>query len=214
MNELLQTACETVLRYPTTAHARRHGPRGYTEFRAYKPWLRDEFIFRCVYCLTRERWRPDGSEDFAVDHISPQSVDPSRVHDYDNLCYACCSCNRNRQDTLLPFDLERDSLAQHVEFASDGTAEPLSAEGRFLIRVSHLNRPLLVEFRRRLISLLKFLTTQETAEGEQLLRELLGFPTDLPDLSAKRPPGGNTRSEGIGQSFFHQQRQGILPDVY
>ncbi len=110
--------------------------------------------------------------------------------------------------------MKRDSLAQHVEFASDGTAEPLSAEDRFLIRACHLNRPLLVEFRRRLISLLKFLTTQETAEGEQLLRELLGFPTDLPDLSAKRPPSGNTRSEGIAQSFFHQQRQGILPDVY
>ena len=207
-------ACDTALAYPTTAHSRRHGPRGYTEARAYKPWLRDEFSFRCVYCLIRERWRPDGQEDFAVDHITPQSVDSSRIHDYDNLCYTCCSCNRNRQDAVLPFDLERDSLAQHVEFALDGTAEPLSAEGRFLIRVCHLNRPLLVEFRRRLLTLLRLLATQGTADGEHLLRELLGFPSDLPDLSAKRPPDGNTRSAGIAQTSFQQQRQGILPDVY
>lgn len=219
MNEPWQSVCESALSYPTTPHSRRHGPRGYTEARAYKPWLRDEFLFRCVYCLVRERWRPDGHEEFAVDHITPRSdypdrVDPSLIHDYDNLCYACCSCNRNRQDAVLPFNFDRDSIAQHVEFASDGTAEPLSAEGRVLIRVCHLNRPLLVEFRRRLCSLLKFLAAHSAAEGEQLLRDLLGFPSDLPDLNTKRPPTGNTRPAGIAESFFQQQRQGILPDVY
>ena len=219
MNESLRIARETALSYPRTPHSRRHGPRGDTETRAYKPWLRDEFTFQCVFCLIRERWRPDGQEEFVVDHITPRSaytdsVDPSRIHDYDNLCYACCSCNRNRQDAVLPFDFGRESIAQHVEFASDGTFEPLSVEGRFLIRVCHLNRPLLIEFRRRLRSLLEFLATHSTADGEPLLRELLGFPSDLPDLAAKRPPNGNARPAGIAQCFFQQQRQGILPDVY
>ncbi len=214
MNESLRFACESALTYPSQPHSRRHGPQGYTDARAYKPWLRDEFAFRCVYCLSRERWRPDGQEDFAVDHITPSSVDPSRSHDYDNLCYACCSCNRNRQDAVLPFHLDRDSIAQHIEIALDGTAEPLSAEGRFLIRVCHLNRPLLVEFRRRLRSLLDLLTSQTMPDSESILRELLGFPTDLPDLSAKRPPNGNTRPTGIAQSFFQQQREGLLPDAY
>lgn len=195
MNESLRIARETALSYPRTPHSRRHGPRGHTETRAYKPWLRDEFSFRCVYCLIRERWRPDGQEEFAVDHITPRStatdsVDPSRIHDYDNLCYACCSCNRNRQDAVLPFDFDRDSFARHVEFALDGTAEPLSAEGRFLIRVCHLNRPLLIEFRRRLRSLLEFLTTQQYGGRRTTSARTIRFPVRLAgprrETSAKR----------------------------
>jgi len=42
--------------FPSVAHVRKHGPVGYTDFTTYKPWLRDEFQFRCVYCLERERW--------------------------------------------------------------------------------------------------------------------------------------------------------------
>ena len=214
MSESLRFACEAVWHYPAQPHSRRHGPQGYADPCAYKPWLRDEFAFRCVHCLSRERWRPDGQEDFAVDHIVPGSLDLSRSHDYDNLCYACCSCNRNRQDAVLPFHLDRDALAQHLEIARDGTAEPLSAEGRYLIRSCHLNRPLLVEFRRRLLSLLDFLTTYRTVDSESLLKELLGFPSDLPDLSTKRPPNGNSRPTGIADCFFQQQQQGLLPDVY
>lgn len=214
MNESWRSAREAALRYPTTPHSRRHGPCGYTGDRAYKPWLRDEFTFRCVYCLSRELWRPDGQEDFAVDHITPQSADPNLAHEYDNLCYACCSCNRNRQDAVLPFDLSREPIAQHVEFAPDGTAEALSAERRLLIRICHLNRPLLVEFRRRLRSLLELLASRGTTDDERLLRELLGYPSDLPDLASKRPPRGNTRSSGIAQCSFEQRQSGRLPEVY
>ncbi|MCX7419167.1 MAG: hypothetical protein NT013_06475 [Planctomycetia bacterium] len=146
--------------------------------------------------------------------MAPRSADSSRTHDYENLCYACCSCNRNRQDAVLPFHFDQDSIAQHVEFASDGTAEPLSAEGRFLIRVCHLNRPLLVEFRRHLWSLLELLATHKMANSESLLRDLLGFPSDLPDLSVRRPPNGNTLPAGIAQSFFQQQKRETLPEVY
>ncbi len=34
--------------YPTLPHVRRHGPRGYADYPSYRPWLRDEFAFRCV----------------------------------------------------------------------------------------------------------------------------------------------------------------------
>jgi hypothetical protein len=47
-----------IFQYPRQAHVRRHGPLGYVNYQSYKPWLRDEFEFRCVYCLWRERWRP------------------------------------------------------------------------------------------------------------------------------------------------------------
>lgn len=49
--------------YLSDRHFRRHGPRGYADLRHFKPWLRDEFQFRCVYCLIRERWHPDGATD-------------------------------------------------------------------------------------------------------------------------------------------------------
>jgi hypothetical protein len=42
--------------YPAQPHIRRHGTRGYAALESYSPWLRDEFAFRCVYCLLREQW--------------------------------------------------------------------------------------------------------------------------------------------------------------
>jgi hypothetical protein len=54
-------AATTVFDYPSLPHARRHGPQGYADYKHYKPWLRDEFSFRCVYCLCRETWLPDGA---------------------------------------------------------------------------------------------------------------------------------------------------------
>lgn len=56
--------------YPATPHVRRHGPLGYKDYQSFKPWLRDEFTFRCVYCLLRERWFASfGSGLFGVDHL-------------------------------------------------------------------------------------------------------------------------------------------------
>ena len=42
--------------YPETPHTRRHGPQGYAGYDSFRPWLRDEFSFCCVYCLVREQW--------------------------------------------------------------------------------------------------------------------------------------------------------------
>ena len=56
--------------YPERPHIRKHGPSGYEDYRSYKDWLRDEFTFRCVYCLERERWYPSGQDAFAVEHVT------------------------------------------------------------------------------------------------------------------------------------------------
>jgi len=71
--------------YPDSPYVRRHGPQGYRDYRSFKPWLRDEFGFRCVYCLWRERWYADGADTFAVDHFIPLSSRPDLICDYDNL---------------------------------------------------------------------------------------------------------------------------------
>jgi hypothetical protein len=46
----------TPFAYPAVGHMRRHASAGYKDYRDFKPWLRDEFEFRCVYCLQREMW--------------------------------------------------------------------------------------------------------------------------------------------------------------
>jgi hypothetical protein len=61
--------------YPDSKHDRQHGPRGYIDYRSYKPWLRDEFMFRCVFCLRRERWL-DGHISFGVEHLKPFKIAP------------------------------------------------------------------------------------------------------------------------------------------
>jgi hypothetical protein len=40
--------------YPAQPHVRRHGPIGYATAESFQPWVRDEFSFRCVYCLRQD----------------------------------------------------------------------------------------------------------------------------------------------------------------
>jgi hypothetical protein len=42
--------------YPNEVRGRKHGPAGYGNYEAYRDWLRDEFSFRCAFCLMRESW--------------------------------------------------------------------------------------------------------------------------------------------------------------
>jgi hypothetical protein len=51
-------------------------------------------------------------------------------------------------------------------------------------------------------------------DAADLLRRHLGYPANLPDLACLRPPGGNSRPEGIAGSSFERKRRGELPDIY
>src|SRR3990167_9427940 len=93
-----------VLEYPADRHERCHGPLGYADYKSFKPWLRDDFHFRCFYCLWRESWCADGDGSFGVDHVRPRASHPELSCDYDNLVYACCRCNSVKQDSPLPVD--------------------------------------------------------------------------------------------------------------
>jgi hypothetical protein len=42
----------------------------------------------------------------------------------------------------------------------------------------------------------------------------MSFPEDLPDLKRQRPPGRNTRPEGIEESAFAKRLNGSLPPAY
>lgn len=202
------------LQYPATTHRRRHGPRGYLDYRHYKPWLRDEFQFRCVYCLCRERWFPDGDDSFSIDHLRPQSAAPESAREYDNLVYACWRCNSAKQDTPPPLNPDRDVLAEHVEVCNDGTVRGRTPQGEAQIRACRLDRPKLVEFRRGMIALRNLLEARRDAAADELLRKYFGYPDNLPRLAPLRPPGGNSRFEGIEESCYELRQRGELPDLY
>lgn len=214
MAEVLPEACERVFRYPSAPQSRRHGPCGYTNYQSYKPWLRDEFSFRCLYCLWRERWEADGHHGFGVEHVEPQVTSPEQRIVYDNVVYACNTCNSTRRDVPLPLDIVNDSLGLHLQVLADGTVQTLSETGEELVELCRLNRPLLVAARRRILNLIAVLRTSDHPEAVEALRDLLAYPSDLPNLSALRPPGGNERPAGITDCFFERRRRGALPEVY
>lgn len=81
-------------------HTYRHGPCGYVDNANYRDWLRDEFTYRCVFCLLREQWgRVRGTS--ALDHFRPVSLHLELKCVYENLRYACVGCNGTKGDRLL-----------------------------------------------------------------------------------------------------------------
>src|SRR5215469_8086790 len=93
--------------YPTSPHVRSHGPKGYKNYGDFKPFLRDELVFRCVCCLERELWYPNGDGSFSADHFTPKAIDPSRENDYGNLVYACVRCNAFKQTKITCLDPDK-----------------------------------------------------------------------------------------------------------
>ncbi len=181
----------SVFAYPTAPHVRRHGPRGYRRYQTYKQWLRDEFYFRCVYCLYRERWCPFGADSFGVDHFLPQSTHPLLVCEYDNLLYVCNRCNSAKKVAKV-LDPCSVGLAAHIEIQLDGTLVAKTKEGWHVIRSFNLNFSSVRDFRKRKIeSLDRWQSSGDSASIDDQLR----FPTELPDLEDttcenSRPEGG------------------------
>jgi hypothetical protein len=200
--------------YPKDALVRRHGPLGYRHYQSYKPWLRDEFTFRCVYCLWRERWYSDGDAAFGVDHVLPQTSHPEHVSDYGNLTYACNQCNAIKREQDIAWDPCREALGQHLLVQESGTIRALTPKGDELIALCRLNRPRLTEARRIMLELVRVLRASDQDESRRLLQDLLGFPENLPDLIALNPPGGNTRPEGLASACLEQRKRGELPATY
>ena len=195
-------------RYPSARHVRRHGPAGYQDYRDYRPWLDDEFTFRCVYCLMRQRWAPTAI--WSVDHLVPQRDAPELECSYDNLVLTCQSCNNKKLANRVP-DPAEIAYGNSLQVDED-TAEvrPLNKDGEILLRVLKLNHSSLVTMRRDKIRALKILARHSPEDWKQLM----GFPESLPNLRRRNPPGGNSREGGIADSWFEKKQAGTLPEAY
>jgi hypothetical protein len=87
---------------------------------------------------------------------------------------------------------------------------PLNTKGRRLASVICLNHPRFVQERRKTMAVLRVLAKHDRAAYEQMM----GFPSDLPDLSTRKPPQGNRRPKGISESWLARQLRGNLPSSY
>jgi hypothetical protein len=200
--------------YPSEPHERRHGPNGYANYPEYKPWLRDEFSFRCVYCLEREMWYPNRASSFSVDHIEPRSKDPSRICDYENLLYSCVRCNSLKRERriLNPIVVAFD---KHLRVTVDGSIEALSTEGQDVIDLLHLNKHPATDNRRTYLSLLDLKRQYpDDASVNHLFLQSFGFPEELPDLAGLRPPEGNSRTSGVENCHFALRARDAVAEVY
>ncbi len=212
----------TPFAYPFQPHQRKHGPAGYAHYEEYKPWLRDEFTFRCVYCLERELWYPDRAASFSVDHIESQSEAPVRTCDYLNLVYACTRCNSSKRAVRL-IDPTLVAFGKHLRVDEGGIVHAVevdgkaSQEGEFLIRLLHLNENPALETRRFRLDVLALKRAYPTDERvNRLFIQSFAYPSfeDLPDLQSLRPPGGNSLAENVRSCYRARRRESSLEDVY
>jgi hypothetical protein len=194
--------------YPIQPYSRKHGPEGYKDYNSYRDWLRDEFIFRCVYCLHREQWYGRGTT-FHIEHFTPVAVDAEGTCEYTNLFYACATCNEAKKEAIgLPNPCEL-SFNSCLRILPDGQIEALNDEGERLQQILRLNSRSNVEYRARWMQSLDILRIS----GPDLYEEYMGFPENLPDLRKKRVPS-NAKPEGIKNCYFVLRERGELPITY
>lgn len=203
-----------MLEYANAPHNRKHGPQGYSSYRHFKPWLRDEFCFRCAYCLSRERWFPTRHASFAVDHFEPKSLKPALSLDYDNLYYACQTCNTLKGDEALSATPCSTSLSQHLVLRPDGFLAGQTPTGQEYIDVLLLNRKPLVEMRQLLMLAVPAMFASSEPHHQHLMKLFCSFPDELPNLEEPPRPGSNSRPLGVKESYFVQRSEKRLPPFY
>lgn len=196
-----------IFNYPEPKSGRRHGPANYTAVASYRPWLRDEFEFRCVYCLKRESWGQVRGE-FDADHFLPQSLNPELALQYENLVYSCRGCNLVKLDQKVANPVEW-LASQKIRVSASGSLSSDDLETQRLIRQLDLNSPQLIQWRLMWLRIVELAALHDSP----LHHQLVGYPSDLPDLSRLRPPL-NRRPEGVSESASARRQRGELPAAY
>lgn len=191
--------------YPTEPHRRRHGPTGYDDYSSYRPWLEDEFLFRCIYCLKRIVWAP--TDAWVVDHLIPQKTAPHLVCEYENLVFACDFCNKQKGASLVP-DPSVVAYGACLKVNSDGSVTPQNENGRRLLDSLRLNHDRYKEERRKNIQLISALRKSHPL----LYERLMGFPENLRDL--RKLKCNNRRPKGLEECCFARRSRGELPTTY
>ena len=84
------------------------------------------------------------------------------------------------------------------------------APAQKLVEILGLNRPRMQECRALWIRIVRLASLFDP----ELFRLLMGYPSDLPELSTLRPRQGNNRPNGITQSHLACRQRGELSETY
>ena len=193
--------------YPSKPHVRRQGPQGYSKYGQYRNWLRDEFAFRCVYCLRRETWLVL-RKDHELDHSLSKSEHRDKARDYDNLVFACRNCNGTKGAKNLPSP-ESVAYGDCLLVDESGDIHAKNKTGEEIIELLRLDGSDYTAMRRHLLN-----TISESRPGSKTLQWCLGYPDDLPNLSDEPEPKANKRPNGIHDSHYERRQRGELPEYY
>jgi hypothetical protein len=136
--------------------------RSYADYTRYRPFLRQDFRYRCAYCLTHEFYL-GGEAGCTIDHYRPQSgpfARPDLISVYENLYWCCHECNQNKGATwptseellagrrFLDPCRSEDDHDLHWTVVSDGTLSPRTPAGTYTIEQLLLWRDQLVYLRK------------------------------------------------------------------
>lgn len=142
---------------------RRTMRRTYSDYTRYRPFLREDFLYRCAYCL-RNEFFVGGEAGCVIDHHRPQHGPfgrPDLVSVYENLYWCCVECNSIKGDTWpSPEELAQgrrfldpcqpeDDHNLHWDIEEDGRLSSLTGVGEYTIGRLMLNREGLVYYRQR-----------------------------------------------------------------
>lgn len=98
----------------------------YSNYRQYKPHLREDFQKRCGYTNCSDFWF-GGKRTFHIDHFKPKSKYPLLETEYRNLVYCCSYVNILKSDDegdyLDPCD---EDYNEHFERDNNGNIIPKS----------------------------------------------------------------------------------------
>jgi hypothetical protein len=165
--------------------------------------VRQRYGFCCGYCGVAE---VDTGAELTVDHYRPVAAGGDDSDD--NLVYACIRCNQCKGDSWPTADdlqhgrralhPQRDSVAAHMREAEEtGQLHALTETGRFHITLLRLNRPALVEHRkrRRLAAMLAERLEVLAAENEHLRTSIAAQEAYIAELRRRLAAEAADQSE-------------------
>ncbi|OCG15126.1 hypothetical protein [Gilliamella sp. WF3-4] len=79
---------------PKRAYQKKHN-----NYRDYKPYLAEDFHYRCGYTDCIDFWF-GGKHNFHIDHFLPKKKYPNLENEYSNLVYACSYVNILKSDDV------------------------------------------------------------------------------------------------------------------
>lgn len=189
-----------IYRY-TVRDARLYNPV-YRNYRSYLDFLRDDFDFRCGYCLHRETW--DQPASFEIDHWNSSKEPPELRAQYANLVYSCRTCNLQKLQVRLTLQPLRDNLSMHLSYSESGLAVPLTPRGKAFVRQLSLNAQSRVDLRRRWLALWALVLQASKPEL------VAGWPTHLPNLTVVRPRLNRVNTD---RCYFQLRQRNLLPPL-